>query len=260
LCYKQNSRFIGDKTNADKEHQDREAENQAHAGHAYHTPDPNEIYNDTEPGMSESELPTSPENLPGMSESATWPCRSDLVRSPRLRCYTPTSPYLADVAGPDNQPGTSEWRHPSAYAMKERFDRAIQGFTEAYHISYKSLETLWAPKNGLFGGAGAQDGLQRFHRLTQGRENIIPYSAMFELIDRLTVLFVTYEIGCLLGTKAKPDPSSSKHDIFHELAQRSGKSIEYLDFNYRRGLVYYDIIKHTGPGTVVQMGRNVQSL
>jgi hypothetical protein len=33
---------------ADKERQDREAENQAHAGHAYHTPDPNEIYNDAE--------------------------------------------------------------------------------------------------------------------------------------------------------------------------------------------------------------------
>ncbi|KAM3075623.1 hypothetical protein ACMFMG_007759 [Clarireedia jacksonii] len=41
-------RKFRDKTKADKERQDREAENQAHAGHAYHTPDPNEIYNDEE--------------------------------------------------------------------------------------------------------------------------------------------------------------------------------------------------------------------
>ncbi|PQE17026.1 hypothetical protein CJF30_00003710 [Rutstroemia sp. NJR-2017a BBW] len=40
-------RKFRDKTKADKERQDRDAENQAHAGHSYHTPDPNEIYNDT---------------------------------------------------------------------------------------------------------------------------------------------------------------------------------------------------------------------
>lgn len=48
LRFKQNSRSTGDKTKADKERQDRDAENQAHAGHAYHTPDPNEIYYDEE--------------------------------------------------------------------------------------------------------------------------------------------------------------------------------------------------------------------
>jgi len=40
--------IIGDKAKADKERQDREAENQAHAGYSYHTPDPREMGGDDE--------------------------------------------------------------------------------------------------------------------------------------------------------------------------------------------------------------------
>ncbi|ESZ90399.1 hypothetical protein SBOR_9210 [Sclerotinia borealis F-4128] len=35
-----------DKTKADKERQDRDQENNAHAGHSYHTADPNDVYYD----------------------------------------------------------------------------------------------------------------------------------------------------------------------------------------------------------------------
>ncbi|KAK6612343.1 hypothetical protein H4I96_01556 [Botrytis cinerea] len=40
-------RKFRDKTKADKERQDRDDENRAHAGHSYHTADSNDVYYDT---------------------------------------------------------------------------------------------------------------------------------------------------------------------------------------------------------------------
>ncbi|QSZ30274.1 hypothetical protein DSL72_004796 [Monilinia vaccinii-corymbosi] len=142
-----------------------------------------------------------------------------------------------------------------------RLKQVTRGLREAKQLSFDSYEKLWSQKNGIF--ESSEHGLERFCRLQQGLQRIKSGTAKHDCAARLTLVFMNHQVNhlaCMLRSNSKfKRGEGATTAAFDQLVKISNIPLKTLKLDYTKSINYLHLIKMGGPGSLLELGSDVNS-
>lgn len=196
-------------------------------------------------------------------------CTMALSPYPPNDCTSPTPEQpigagAADTVSPKGVTETQAYFQSKLGARRSRSKylvRAVAGLQECANLDPKRYDNLWSTQRKIFSTPGAEK-TTRFEKLLVAFLNIKRAREDYDCASRLCHLFLDHDLEELLksGGFRLSRGRGRKTAALLMQAERVSVNIEALKAHRKAGMAYLQLFLHVGPGVLLILGRQVNTM